>query len=136
MICVLVYLLVFTRNLLVHLAEKILLLQPLTFGGDYPPLSGNICKNLAPAKLFTKHNRPVLAHTVQLENALCQINAYDGNFRHRGPLLLAWLQHSSHLMPSGGGSTISTEPHSGEVMHWNWIAEYGNASQAGRIPKI
>jgi hypothetical protein len=31
-----VYLLVFIRNLLVHLAEKILLMQPLTFGGDYP----------------------------------------------------------------------------------------------------
>ncbi|WP_210203011.1 hypothetical protein, partial [Phaeovulum veldkampii] len=30
-----VYLLVFIRNLLVHLAEKILLLQPLKFGGDY-----------------------------------------------------------------------------------------------------
>ena len=35
MICASVYLLVFIRNLLVHLAEKILLLQPLTFGGDY-----------------------------------------------------------------------------------------------------
>ena len=30
------YLLVFIQNLLVHLAEKILLIQPLTFGGDYP----------------------------------------------------------------------------------------------------
>jgi hypothetical protein len=30
-----VYLLVFIRNLLVHHAEKILLMQPLTFGGDY-----------------------------------------------------------------------------------------------------
>jgi hypothetical protein len=30
-----VYLLVLIRNLLVHLAEKILLMQPLTFGGDY-----------------------------------------------------------------------------------------------------
>ena len=36
MICASVYLLVFIRNLLVHLAEKILLMQPLTFGGDYP----------------------------------------------------------------------------------------------------
>jgi hypothetical protein len=35
MICASVYLLVFIRNLLVHLAEKILLFQPLTFGGDY-----------------------------------------------------------------------------------------------------
>lgn len=35
MICASVYLLVFIRNLLVHLAEKILLIQPLTFGGDY-----------------------------------------------------------------------------------------------------
>ena len=31
-----VYLLVFIQNLLVHLAEKTLLMQPLTFGGDYP----------------------------------------------------------------------------------------------------
>jgi hypothetical protein len=30
-----VYLLVFIRNLLVHHAEKILLMLPLTFGGDY-----------------------------------------------------------------------------------------------------
>ncbi|WP_203232283.1 hypothetical protein, partial [Gemmobacter caeruleus] len=36
-ICASVYLLVFIQNLLVHLAEKILLMQPLTFGGDYPP---------------------------------------------------------------------------------------------------
>jgi len=35
-----VYLLVFIRILLVHLAEKILLLQPLNFGGDYPPEMG------------------------------------------------------------------------------------------------
>ena len=39
MICALVKLLVFIRNLLVHLAEKILLLHPLKFGGDYPPLA-------------------------------------------------------------------------------------------------
>jgi len=31
-----VYLLVFIQNLLVNLAEKILPMQPLTFGGDYP----------------------------------------------------------------------------------------------------
>jgi len=36
LICASVYLLVFMRNLLMHLAEKILLMQPLTFGGDYP----------------------------------------------------------------------------------------------------
>jgi hypothetical protein len=35
MICASVYLLVFIRILLVHLVEKILLLQPLNFGGDY-----------------------------------------------------------------------------------------------------
>ncbi|MFN3400680.1 MAG: hypothetical protein ACK4Z4_10115, partial [Ferrovibrio sp.] len=34
-ICASVYLLVFIQNLLVHLGEKILLMQPLTFGGDY-----------------------------------------------------------------------------------------------------
>ena len=33
MICASVYLLVFIQNILVHLAEKILLPQPLTFGG-------------------------------------------------------------------------------------------------------
>ena len=37
MICGSLYLLVFLRNLLVHLAEKILLIQPLTFGGITPP---------------------------------------------------------------------------------------------------
>ena len=36
MICASVYLLVFIQNLLMHLAEKILLMQPLSFGGDYP----------------------------------------------------------------------------------------------------
>ena len=36
MICASVYLLVFIQNLLMHLAEKILLMQPLTFGEDYP----------------------------------------------------------------------------------------------------
>lgn len=35
MICASVYLLVFIRILLGHLAEKILLPQPLTFGADY-----------------------------------------------------------------------------------------------------
>ncbi|MGX0904755.1 hypothetical protein ACSSV8_003349, partial [Roseovarius sp. MBR-79] len=34
-----VYLLVFIRILLVHLAEKILLLKPLNFGGDYRSIS-------------------------------------------------------------------------------------------------
>jgi hypothetical protein len=33
-ICGSVYLLVFIQNLLMHLAEKILLMQPLTFGRD------------------------------------------------------------------------------------------------------
>ena len=37
MICASVYLLVFIRSLLVHLAEKILLLQPLKFEGIAPP---------------------------------------------------------------------------------------------------
>ncbi len=36
MICASVYLLVFIRNLLVHLAEKILLMQPLLSGGITP----------------------------------------------------------------------------------------------------
>ena len=37
MICASVYLLVCTRNLLMHLAEKILLMQILAVGGAYPP---------------------------------------------------------------------------------------------------
>ena len=41
MICASVYLLVFIRILLVHLAEKILLLQPLKFGGDYQWFKNN-----------------------------------------------------------------------------------------------
>ena len=36
MICASVYLLVFIQNLLVYLAEKILLPQPLIFGGGLP----------------------------------------------------------------------------------------------------
>ena len=40
MICAPVYLLVFIRILLVHLAEKILLPQPLTFGGITSPALG------------------------------------------------------------------------------------------------
>jgi hypothetical protein len=39
MICASVYLLGFIQNLLVHRGEKILLMQPLTFGGDYPAIS-------------------------------------------------------------------------------------------------
>lgn len=35
MICASIYLLVFIRNLLVQIAEKVLLMQPLTFGEDY-----------------------------------------------------------------------------------------------------
>jgi len=41
-ICASVYLLVFIQNLLMHIVEKILLIQPLTFEGDYrdkPPAS-------------------------------------------------------------------------------------------------
>jgi len=37
-ICASVYLLVFIQNLLMHLAEKILLMQPLSFGGGLPDL--------------------------------------------------------------------------------------------------
>ena len=42
MICASVYLLVFIRNLLVHLAEKILLMQPLTFGRDYRAMTAHL----------------------------------------------------------------------------------------------
>lgn len=41
MICASVYLLVFNRILLMHLAETILLLMPLKFGGDYPGKAGS-----------------------------------------------------------------------------------------------
>ena len=53
-----------------------------------PRLLENKGQNLIPGKLFTKHNRPVLARAAQLENALCQANAHDGDFRHGCPLLL------------------------------------------------
>ena len=43
MICASVYLLVFIQNLPVHLAENILLMQPLTFGGDYPGTRNCVC---------------------------------------------------------------------------------------------
>jgi|GEM_PF-2170492 hypothetical protein len=42
MICASVYLLVFIRNLFMHLAEKILLMHPLDFGEDYPKLRDKI----------------------------------------------------------------------------------------------
>lgn len=42
MICASVYLLVFIRIHLVHVAEKILLLQPLKFGGDYHLMNDSI----------------------------------------------------------------------------------------------
>ena len=57
-------------------------------GDNAPGLLGNKCQNLTPGKLLAKHNRPVLARPVQLENALCQVNADDGNFRHGCPLRL------------------------------------------------
>jgi hypothetical protein len=58
-----VYLLVFIQNLLVHLGEKILLLQPLTFGGDYPgkggvPLRAAVRAN---AERFAADFAPVVA---------------------------------------------------------------------------
>src|SRR6056297_1016164 len=53
MICASVYLLVFIRNLLVHLAEKILLLQPLNFGGDYP-LRGGISWRCSRRRQFSR----------------------------------------------------------------------------------
>ena len=37
-----VYLLVFIQNLLVHLAEKFLLMQPLAFGGAYRLLAHSV----------------------------------------------------------------------------------------------
>jgi hypothetical protein len=48
MICASVYLLVFMRNLLMHLAEKILLMHPLTFGGDYQFTMNNFINNWPP----------------------------------------------------------------------------------------
>ena len=42
MICASVYLLVFIQNLLVHTTEKILLMQPLTFRGDYQTIQNGV----------------------------------------------------------------------------------------------
>ena len=61
---------------------------------------------LTAGKLLAKYNRPVVARPMQMENALCKVNADDRNFRHGCPLLQRWLQQSSHwhiAMPSGGG---------------------------------
>ena len=63
MICASVYLLVFIRNLLVHLAEKILLMQPLTFGGDYP-LAGH--KSIATTQRYIDLNENVLRAAVEM----------------------------------------------------------------------
>lgn len=52
------------------------------YGNDALLVPGKECKHLTPGKLIAKHNRPVLACSVQLENAICQINADDANFRH------------------------------------------------------
>ena len=41
-----VYLLVFIKNFLVHLAKKVLLMQPLTFGGDYDITARRIISGL------------------------------------------------------------------------------------------
>ena len=40
MICASAYPLVFIQNLFMRLAENILLMQPLTFGGDCPAIGG------------------------------------------------------------------------------------------------
>jgi hypothetical protein len=57
-------------------------------GNNAVGLLGKEHKHLPPRKLLAKHNRPVGARAMQLENALCKVNADDGNFRHGCPLLL------------------------------------------------
>lgn len=51
-------------------------------------LLGKERQHMAPGKLLAKHNRPVIARAMQLENALCKVNADNGNFRHGCPLFL------------------------------------------------
>jgi hypothetical protein len=51
-------------------------------------LLGKERQHLAPRKLLAKHNRPVVACAMQLENALCTVNADDGDVRHGYPLFL------------------------------------------------
>ncbi|OYU19808.1 MAG: hypothetical protein CFE34_03210 [Rhodobacteraceae bacterium PARR1] len=53
-ICASVYLLVFIQNLLMHLAEKILLMQPLTFRADYLRTPSGRNEHLARHKCATR----------------------------------------------------------------------------------
>jgi len=64
MICASVYLIVFIRNLLVHLAEKFLLVQPLTFGGgDYQRLDVRQAIAASPDDLLSQgKQRAVYGH--------------------------------------------------------------------------
>jgi hypothetical protein len=57
-------------------------------GNNAVGLLGKEHQHLTPRKLLAKHNRPVVARAMQLENALCKVNADDGNFRHGCPLRL------------------------------------------------
>jgi hypothetical protein len=54
-----VYLPVFMRNLLMHLAEKILPLHALTFGGDYPTILFH-CAVFPPRPFVLKRNFTIL----------------------------------------------------------------------------
>jgi hypothetical protein len=51
-------------------------------------LLGKEHQHLTAKKLLAKHDRPVVARSMQMENALCKVNADDGNFRNGCPLLL------------------------------------------------
>ena len=57
-------------------------------GDNAPGLLCNERQQLTSGKLLAKHDRPVPARPVQLENALCKVNSDDGNFRHGCSLLL------------------------------------------------
>jgi len=59
-ITVAINMLVFIRNLLVHLAEKILLMQPLTFGGDYPDYWRHVLQIMALSLGFRSRPKPVV----------------------------------------------------------------------------
>ena len=69
------YLLVFIQNLLVHLAEKILLIQPLTFGGDYrgtaggPPKTGQFFMAIDPGVTSGGRFAPQLARLAKALDA-------------------------------------------------------------------
>jgi hypothetical protein len=68
MICASVYLLVFIRILLMHLAEKILPLHPTKFGGDYLvfSLKGGVGVELRFTREQIMSQDPIIAQSIAL----------------------------------------------------------------------